>query len=415
MVEALRSAVTNVQVPGAAYEISSDQPVFAYQFNPLDFTNGAQAFSYSNDASLLLPEHVLTQTYRVPSQPTWGIGQWSVLFVLFEGAWQQWYPGFVAITATQDATDVTFTANGEVGGGIIGPLASGQSQTVTLNRGDVLQLTSKQGTGSTELNYCSSQGFQVATEGQCQPGGAGSCLARCNATGWDITGSLVESTKPVAVFSGHSCANMPFDKVACDHLEEMVMPVETWGTQVVMSAPAHPSGTGKAQASYRVMSHTDGNTISFSSSVSSNMVLNAGDHLDFQTDQDFLVSSQGPILVTQHLLGQQALGAQSGDPAMGTGIPARQYRADYSLLTPSTFTSNYLNVIAPAGASINLDGTPVTGFAPIPGGTWEVVRLALSPGSHHIESTDGTKFGITSYGYAAYTSYLYPGGLNLER
>ena len=31
------------------------------------------------------------------------------------------------------------------------------------------------------------------------------------------------------------------------------------------------------------------------------------------------------------------------------------------------------------------------------------------------ESGDGSGFGITTYGYAEYTSYLYPGGLNLGR
>lgn len=40
-------------------------------------------------------------------------------------------------------------------------------------------------------------------------------------------------------------------------------------------------------------------------------------------------------------------------------------------------------------------------------------RVPLGPGAHRAESEGDVGFGITPYGYASYTSYLYPGGMNL--
>jgi hypothetical protein len=38
----------------------------------------------------------------------------------------------------------------------------------------------------------------------------------------------------------------------------------------------------------------------------------------------------------------------------------------------------------------------------------------MTAGRHHIEAVGDTRFGIKVYGVARYTSYLYPGGLDLE-
>ena len=100
---------------------------------------------------------------------------------------------------------------------------------------------------------------------------------------------------------------------------------------------------------------------------------------------------------------------------MGSGIPWNQVRNSYDFLTPPTYTQNYVNVVAPLGQNIELDGSPVTGFVPIAGTGYEVARVSVDPGGHHIESLSGQGFGITTYGYANYTSYLYPGGMNFTR
>ena len=63
---------------------------------------------------------------------------------------------------------------------------------------------------------------------------------------------------------------------------------------------------------------------------------------------------------------------------------------------------------------MTLDGKLVTGLTPIGTTGFSVARVELSnagTGNHTISSAK--KFGITVYGYGQYTSYWYPGGLDL--
>jgi hypothetical protein len=58
----------------------------------------------------------------------------------------------------------------------------------------------------------------------------------------DMTGSAIKSSAPVAVFGGHSCGNVPTTQTgACDHVEEQIFPLETWGRTT--SPRATPSAT----------------------------------------------------------------------------------------------------------------------------------------------------------------------------
>ena len=193
------------------------------------------------------------------------------------------------------------------------------------------------------------------------------------------------------------------------------MPTSTWGTQVAMTAPAHPGGSGTAPAIYRVVALGNGTQLTFDPAVAAAATLNAGEWVEFTTDLDFVINGSGRFSASQFLLGQEALGTTIGDPAMGTGIPWSQGRAVYDFLTPTTFTAHWVNLVAPDGASIVLDGATVTGWTAIGASGLSGARVALGAGAHHAESTDGSAFTITTYGYASWTSYLFPGGMNLGR
>ena len=54
-----------------------------------------------------------------------------------------------------------------------------------------------------------------------------------DALGSDLTGTIVTSTKPVAVFGGHEAA--VGDQQCADHLEQQLFPVSTWGKNYVAS------------------------------------------------------------------------------------------------------------------------------------------------------------------------------------
>ena len=405
MINEVRVATESTLVTDAAYEITSTQPVVAYQYNPLHFQLSGIP-SYSNDASLLLPLHVLTGNYMISHLPSFGVGQGTGSSI----SWSGFAPPFFTVIGTQDGTSVTMNFTGDTMTGTPPASGNGQSETVTLNRGDVVQVL-----GSYPLspsgNWCSNNGWQSTSGADI----FGTVWTYCLGTGSDLSGTTIEASAAVSVVAGHMCTFVPYNAWACDHLEESMFPTETWGVQVVMSAPRFPGGGGVAPTRYRVIALQGGTSVSFNPGVASTTTLGAGQHMEFETDQDFVVDATAPIYVTQFMEGQDAIGAAIGDPAMGSGIPWSQVRLDYDFLTPDTYTENYVNVVAPANSSIALDGTAISGWTAIGSTGFAVARIPLSPGSHHVESEDGNRFGITTYGYAEYTSYLYPGGLNFGR
>jgi len=113
-----------------------------------------------------------------------------------------------------------------------------------------------------------------------------------------------------------------------------------------------------------------------------------------------------------------------GDPAFGLVVPVEQYRAEYTFTTPASMEVNFVSVFAeiPVGDDelIVLDGAPIPAvdFDEIASG-WGVARIDVTDtgtdGAHTISLDQPLKiFGIEVYGYGPYTSYLYPGGMNLE-
>jgi hypothetical protein len=92
-------------------------------------------------------------------------------------------------------------------------------------------------------------------------------------------------------------------------------------------------------------------------------------------------------------------------------VPNAQFRQDYIVLTPDEYQSDYVTVIAPSGALVNLDGAPLSGPDASVGG-FDIYRRSVADGVHRLDST--VAFGLYAYGYDCDVSYAYPGGLNLE-
>jgi hypothetical protein len=382
-------------VRGGAYHLQTDVPVSVYQFNALEYeidagadasacpgfaSAGDHCFSYSNDASLLLPSNVATGDYGVLSWPSFG------------GT-----PGFLAVTATKDATHVTvFPAGQTQGVPDAGPplLLRGDQATYTLDTGDVLELFSD--TGDVLKAVYSS----------------------------DLSGTIVHADEPVLAWGGHGCTFIPQTKKACDHLETSMFPVQTLGTQYVVPMPYTPHGEHQW---VRVMALYENTSITFDppSVGPANVILNTGDVLDLpDVSQSFTLVANGRVFVAQYMLGEYAnvpddAGAPTpdeGDPSESAGIPVQEYRSSYTFLAPQTYAENWIDVMAPAGSTVTLDGTdlPASAFAPVGAEPYSVAsqKLTGTTGGHEIHGT--APFGLVVYGYGSRTSYMYPGGLDLR-
>jgi hypothetical protein len=398
--------------PNGVYAIRSSVPVTVYQFNPLHYRREGNCadltedpdpldglcFSYSNDASLLLPEHVMTGNYIVVARPTMTIQRLTQTMSS---------PGYVAVAAVKPGTttvNITFTCRTWASAdGSIRAYTRGETGTFTLSQYNVLQLLSDMPT--TCLNPVTDSGGTYCNNG----------------FEYDLSGSRVSADQAVAVFAGHNCTFIPFNRWACDHLEEQMFPLEAWGKEYVMSRSV-PMFTDRPEPNvYKIVSGKDANTITFDpNTVNPDITLNTGEWVEFEAWDNFKVSGSEGFLITQFMVGMNYYGptdaSPNGDPAMCLGVPFEQYRDEYTFLAPETYEMSYINITIMGGyeGTLLLDGLAIApSWAPVGSSGFVTAIIDVTGAAHTISA--GDVFGIIVYGVGDYTSYMYPGGLDLEQ
>ncbi len=400
-----------------SWRVTSNLPIVAYQFNPLENVG-----VYSNDASLLLPTNVLGKKYRVMAWPH------------RPGGAQPLASNFVVVASAKGHTKVHLELTADTlasPDGALPALAAGTSWDTVLEQYEV-------------LNIESAQPFT------------------------DLTGSLVDADHPVAVFGGHVCANCPFQFctggkciydpdagscgssgdcpviAACDHLEEQLQPLGAWGQDYVVGK-TWPRGQSPDWV--RIMGAVAGTHVMVTPPITTVPVLGPGQYHDFVTLDSVEITADQPIMVGHYLGSQDSPGsnhsacedaifnktcdgnplgqscstdaecspndANIGDPSFMVTVPAEQFRAEYVFLVPTKYALNYVNVVAPSGTSVTLDGAPLAAtFTPVGSGKYGLARFPLQSGSHSLSADKAV--GVLVYGWDQYVSYGYPGGMNIE-
>jgi len=358
-----------------SFKIQTSAPSIIHQFNPL---NGEEV--YTNDASLLLPTHSLGTDYVVMSWPMRNDGTET----------GEVLRGFVTIIAVEE----------------------GLTEISILPRSDVLAGGPDSGVWSisanTETNFVLKEGqvLNLETEGE---------------QGADLTGSLITSDKAISVFGGHECANVPLGVNACDHLEQQLTPVDAWGHMYVADPFKQRSPT--QFDIWRVVGGASDITVKTTPPQPGyeEFVVHQGTGVTFMSSQAFTLQANGPIMVGHFMIGSSYPGhiktcekTGIGDPAMTLGVPMQQYLNRYTVLTPPGYAKNFLNIIVPLVAKVELDGQPITDTpAPIhPDVDWGILQIPVMEGVHEVTATN--KFGLTAYGYDCDVSYAYPGGMRLQ-
>jgi hypothetical protein len=411
--------MASIFAQGSAYHLVSTVPVTVYQFNALEYkgaggpagkswaacpgnstcTNPASpnygartgCFSFSNDASLLLPSTAMTGNYRA-------MGNAGTTFTYRRQSYS--YPGgYIAITAIQNNTTVTVSVsqNGNV---VAGPgitaAAGGGKVVLTMNAGDVAELVSDPNINS------------------------------------DLSGSLVQATCggtscPIEVFTGDPCLSIPENPTlgyTCDHVEEANFPAETLGKDYVVTVPTGPNAVPVGHL-VRIYGEFNGTTLTYNpatpagcpGTIAAGQVVECGVvTADFEVkgSQPFGVGSfmeSGAIVDPADSMGSE------GDPSESFTTAVEQYRTKYIFLAPNDYDYSFGDVVAPTGASLTLDGAAVTGAGlPLGSSGYEVHRIPLGPGQNGAHVLTATKpVGLQVMGYGRYTSYQYPGGLDLQQ
>ncbi|MBR58566.1 MAG: hypothetical protein CMH54_11155 [Myxococcales bacterium] len=391
----------------SAYRITSDKAIVAYQFNPLSNVD-----VFSNDASLLLPVAAMGTEYYIMNQPKDPIHALPTYFTV------------IGVTPEPAELTVTVTATITGGGGISG-MMPGTSHTLTVAEGEVLNFESNSG---------------------------------------DLTGTHIVSSKPIAVFSGHTAARTNAPGGCCaDHLEQQMVPVASWGREFVMGRSME---RGNEVDHYRIVAAENGTqvVITGGSANPPGFFLQKGQFQDFTANGHVHVSASHPVMLAQILASSGEAGnlwglcgvdadcgdgyvcdnscqpkpcttnavcgqghtchsnldgspgsecKPIGDPAMILGVPFEQWQTDFVFLTPDSYLEDYVNISAPNTAEITLDGQviPESKYEALTGTNFKIYRTILSDGVHIIESD--SNISIVVYGYDARVSYGYPGGTRL--
>ncbi len=237
----------------------------------------------------------------------------------------------------------------------------------------------------------------------------------------DPSGSLVTADSPIQVIAGTPCQDVPEGQPACDHLEQSVFPAETLGAQYFVNLPMGPLGRPVSQV-VRIYGNVDGTTLTYAPSMPKGCptTLGAGQVVSCgEVEQNFEVTGTNEFGVATFMLGGSIVDPNGGlgDPSQSVFASVEQYRTKYVFLAPNDYVKNFVDVVAPDGTEVYLDGHQAawTSYASIADG-YSVYRAMLSSGgdgTHTIASS--APVGVQVLGYGEYTSYQYPAGLNLKR
>ncbi|MFO0565645.1 MAG: IgGFc-binding protein [Polyangiaceae bacterium] len=383
---------TSVREKAGAYHLESSVPVTVYQFSALEYKGeGGPAgkdwstcpalkcpgglngcLSYSNDASLLLPSTVLTGNYRIPGMKGWSFGN---------------VPPYFTVTGTENGTHVKVQVGkgGAVAaGGGLPSVSAGSTLEFDVDRGEVVQVV---GTPTT-----------------------------------DLSGSLVQASAPVQVITGMACVYLPQNQKACDHIEESVFPAETLGQHYFVTVPTGPNGNAPGHI-VRIYGNVDGTHLGYFPQKPQGApdVIQAGDSVDLDiVTTNFEIAADHEIAVSSFQLGATMVDPntvydkQKGDPSQSHFTAVEQFRKKYVFLAPHDYDESYVDIVLPAGASLNLDGNALAPSTETLSNGYSLARVKLGPGengTHVLESSEPV--GIQVVGYGLQTSYQYPGGSNL--
>ncbi len=220
----------------------------------------------------------------------------------------------------------------------------------------------------------------------------------------DLTGSLIDADKPIAVFSGHNCAYVP-DRAwkACNILVEQMPPTQSWGRQFFVGTLA-----ARASSVIRVLAGDDSTEVFENNRKVAS--LSAGQYYEnANLTENTMLTANKPILVAQFSkgftapnVGTSAIADSVGDPMMIIVAPTEQFLSNYRFATPVKGSwEHYINILVPTESigSLRLNGEPVSKqqFKKFGISRYSIAQLLIDYGTYTIEGSE--PFGLYSYGF----------------
>ncbi|MBI4699679.1 MAG: IgGFc-binding protein [Deltaproteobacteria bacterium] len=371
---------------GHAFHIKTDRPVVAYTILP--FGGGP---SQATSATLLLPTSAWDTNYVA-------VNAYAKSQIVADAR-----PS-LDLLAFEDGTEVTMLPKADIapGDGIDGAPA-GKAVTYKLDAGQYLQISQ-------------------------------------NA---ELTGSPVQSSRPIGMWGGASCMNVPVSETACDSAHQQIPPVKALGSQYVgVRYRNRTNAQGEETPPWRVVGAVNDTKLTWipATPPGAPTGLDLGKVYEFASAGPFVVKSQDashPFYIAQYMTGGQKFNHE-GDPEWVNIVPVDQYLDKYVFFTDPTYPETNLVVVRRRSKSKGtfadvfldcIDG-PVGGFAPV--GDYEYARVDLVTGDftnvgkcsngQHVMKSD-LPFAVTVWGWGSkasksmfteWVSYAYPAGASVQ-
>ena len=250
----------------------------------------------------------------------------------------------------------------------------------------------------------------------------------------DLTGSKIVSNKPLSVFAGHECADVPAKVAACDHLYEQIPPTSTWGRFFFLLPSYSVSRTSPEW--YRVISSKLSTTVSITcyllgdslhSFAYQAYIAEVGGFKQFHMERDYYcyISSDKPVLVMQYAYGGSA-NNRYGDPFMMMVVPTEQYVANTTInfYAYEHFVS-YITIVALQQEVPTRD--VIFDSVTLVYGDWTALycseeefcgfalHMQVSQGFHSVKhSNSSISVAVHVYGFEHSQGYGYPAAMSLK-
>ncbi|MEO8548495.1 MAG: IgGFc-binding protein [Kofleriaceae bacterium] len=375
---------------GQAFHITTSAPVVAYDIFP--YGGGSSA---ATSATLLLPTSA-----------------WDLNYVAVDAFQMSQLAGqpFIELVAKEDGTNVTINPVAAItaGTGVAGA-AAGANATYVLNKGQELQFTQN----------------------------------------LELMGSPINSDKPIGVWGGASCLNIPVGAAACDSAHQQIAPVKAMGYRYAGVRYRNRFQGQEEVVPWRVVGGVDGTQLTYSPAAPAGApaTLNLGQVVQFSAAGPFTVTSQDsdhPFYMSAHMTGCTVVDTTGGldcrgDPEFVNVVSPDQYLAAYTFFTDPTYSETNLVLTREKKNGVFSDVTldcvgTVSGWQPVDASdSIEYTRVDLVTGNFtpvgtcnnglHV-ATSASPFGLVVWGWGSAAtsgfqtlavSYAYPAGASVKQ
>ncbi|XP_062591586.1 IgGFc-binding protein-like, partial [Saccostrea cucullata] len=225
----------------------------------------------------------------------------------------------------------------------------------------------------------------------------------------DLSGTFITSTNPIAAFSGNRCQYL---KWGCSHMVTQIPPTTELDTLYIVPPFYKNAGT--------LIQVLSGNSSSVNSSVgssASNFHLNEKGYRNIEVTSNMttVIESDQPVLVTAFGMGRPY------QPYMTVVPGIHQYLDYYKVIVPAGYDENFICVIIPFQSLNNLriNGFSVHHYTVVYQSSSTVVKsfsirtLKVKNGTIVLSTSDASQFGLIVYGHQYGDGYSFAGNFVL--